>query len=227
MERYEVKMVDGKFHIEGFPDASGCISISNLAPHQSRELENIVSRRLDLVFAKACLDFLKDGQNSSALLRDALWRSAIVHYTKCFAQRGSRKPLPYTKILSVIPDSEVQPREIHKYFMALRNRHVVHDDNAWLQVLTGAVISYPGKGYNIEKIICTSVQGQTLNEGNFGNLYLLIQEAIKWVETRFDALCESIGAELEKLPRERLLSEANLKFKAPEAKDVDSPRSYP
>jgi hypothetical protein len=219
-------MVEGQFHIEGFPDASGCISISDLVPHQSRELANIASCRLDLVFAKACLDFLKTRKNLATLLQDALWRGAIVHYTKCFAQRGSRKPLPYTKILSIIPDSEAQPREIHKYFMGLRNKHIVHDDNAWLQVLTGAVIAAPGKGYNVEKVICTSFQGQTFNEGNFGNLYLLIQETLKWVETRFDTLCDDIGRELEKLPRERLLNESSLKFRAPEAKDVDSPRSH-
>jgi hypothetical protein len=126
----------------------------------------------------------------------------------------------------VLPNSEAQPRKIHKYFLALRNRHIVHDDNAWLQVLAGAVIASPGKGYNIEKVICTSFQGQTLNEGSFGNLYLLIHEALKWVESRFDTLCDDISKELERLPRERLLSESTLKYQAPEAEDVDSPRSY-
>ena len=119
----------------------------------------------------------------------------------------------------------MQPREIHKHFLAFRNKHIVHDDNAWLQVLTGAVVAGPGKGYNIEKVLCTSFQGQTLNDGNFGNLYLLIEHALAWVESRFDTLCEDITEELERLPRETLLSQPELKYLAPEAKDVDSPRA--
>jgi hypothetical protein len=155
-----------------------------------------------------------------------LWRGAIVHYCKCFAQRGSRRALPYTKILDVIPGSEVQPREIHKYFLSLRNRHIVHDDNAWLQVLAGAIIAAPGKGHNVEKVTCTSFQGETFNDGNFGNLYLLIQEALKWIASRFDTLCDDITEELERLPRETLLSQPDLTYRPPEAPEVDSPRSY-
>jgi hypothetical protein len=206
VQRYEVKLVGDKFHVEGFPDAVKLISISDLAPNRSRELSNTASCRLDLIFAKACIDFLRTMHAAAPMLQDALWRGAIIYYCKCFAQRGSRRPLPYTKILPVIPDSEVQPREIHKHFLALRNKHIVHDENTWLQVLTGAVVAGPGKGYNIEKVLCTSFQGQTLNDGNFGNLYLLIEHALAWVESRFDTLCDDITEELEKLPRETLLS---------------------
>lgn len=226
VQRYEVNLVEDKFHIDGFSDAVKLISISDLVPNQSRELSNIASCRMDLIFAKACLDSLRDAQDPSPLLQDALWRGAIVYYCKCFAQRGSKRPLPYTKILPVIPDSQPQPREIHKYFLALRNKHIVHDENAWLQVLTGAVVAVPGRAYNMEKVVCASFQGQTLNDGNFGNLYLLIEHALVWVESRFDTLCNDITEELEKLPRETLLGQPQLKYRAPEAKDVDSPRSH-
>ena len=78
----------------------------------------------------------------------------------------------------------------------------------------------------MEKVVCASFQGQTLNDGNFGNLYLLIEHALVWVESRFDTLCNDITEELEKLPRETLLGQPQLKYRAPEAKDVDSPRSH-
>lgn len=155
-----------------------------------------------------------------------MWRSAIIHYCKCFAQRGSRRPLPFTKILPVRPDGEPQPREIHKYFLALRNKHVVHDENAWLQMLTGAVIASPDKGYSIERVTCTSFQAETFSDANFGNLYLLIEEALKWVESHCDTLCDNITEELEKLPRETLLSQLDLEYRPPEAEDVDSARQH-
>jgi hypothetical protein len=224
MQRYAIRMVEDKFHIDGFPDSVKAISISGLLPNRSRELSSMPAHRLDLVFAKACLDFLKSGQDIPPVLRDALWRSAIVHYCKCFGKSGSRRVLPYTKILPVMADAEAQPREIHKHFIALRNRHVVHDDNAWLQILTGAIIAAPGKGYHIEMIVSTSFQGQTLEQENFGNLYLLIEHALSWVGSRFDELSEEITAELEKVPRETLLAQPDMKYRAPEAHDVDSPR---
>ena len=225
MERYEVRLNEGGFHVEGFPDAVKLISISDIAPKHSRELADIASCRLDLVFAKACLDFLGTADNPSPVLRDALWRAAIIYYCKCFAQSGPRRPLPYTKILPIIPNLEAQPREIHKYFRGLRNKHIAHDENAWLQVLAGAVIASSGKAYNIEKVTCATFQGQTLDDGNFGNLYLLIERALTWAESRFDALCDEVTEELEKLPRETLLDQPDLKYRAPEAKDVNSPRS--
>ena len=225
MERYPVKFSDAGFHVGGFPDAVKLISTSDISPRRSRELTDIASCRLDLIFAKACLDFLKSAENPSPVLRDALWRAAIIYYCKCFGHSGPRKPLPYTKILPIMPDSEVQPREIHKYFRGLRNKHIAHDENAWLQVLAGAVVAPSGKGYNVEKVTCMIFQGQTLDDGNFGNLYLLIERALAWVESYFDTLCDEIAGELEKLPRETLLNQPDLKYRPPEANEVNSPRS--
>lgn len=99
---------------------------------------------------------------------------------------------------------------MHKHFLALGNKHVVHDENAWLQPLTGAVVAGPVKGYNIEKVLCASFQGQTLNDGNFGNLYLPIEHPLAWLEFRFDTLCDDITEQLEKPPREMLLSRPDL-----------------
>ena len=225
VERYGVNQIGESFHIDGFPDAVKLVSLDEVSPQRARELSQITSCRVDLVFARSCLDLLRTTQKPSSLVQAALWRGAIVYYCKCFAQRGPRRPLPFTKILPFMRDTEVQPREIHKHFMALRNKHIVHDENAWLQVLTGAVIAPPGKGYNVEKVICTTFEGQTLDSGGFGNLYLLIEHALAWVERRFDALCAEITAELEQLPRDTLLSQPALKYRAPEAKDVHVPRS--
>ena len=102
--------------------------------------------------------------------------------------------------------------------------NIIHDENGWLQTLTGAVIASPDKGYNIEKVICTTVEGQSLNQENFSNLSLLIQNALEWVNSEFDRLCQEISRELESTPRETLLNQPNVKYRAPEAVDVHSPR---
>ena len=100
----------------------------------------------------------------------------------------------------------------------------MHDENGWLQTLTGAVIAGPGKGYNIEKVLCTTVEGQSLTQENFGNMSLLIESALEWTNSEFERLCEELSKELEGIPRETLLNQPNVTYRAPEADEVHSPR---
>ena len=126
------------------------------------------------------------------MIRESLWRSAIVHYRKCFDHRG--------KIRAVISISNYLPtgfaRQAHQFFIDLRNKHLIHDENSYVQASTGAVIAPETKDSEVEKVICTSITSITLNDENLGILERLIHEALKWVESRFDQLCEQIRDQL-------------------------------
>jgi hypothetical protein len=76
------------------------------------------------------------------------------------------------------------------------------------------------------RLVAATHRSTTMASATGGNLYLLIERALAWVESRFDTLCDDITDELEKLPRETLLSQPDLKYEAPAAKDVDSPRAH-
>ena len=150
-------------------------------------------------------------------MRESLWRSAIIHYCKCFDHSG--------KIRAVISISNYLPtgnaREGHQFFIDLRNKHLIHDENSYVQASTGAVIAPEKKDNRVEKVICTSITSITLNNENLGILERLIGEALKWVGPRFDQLCEQITEQLESQPYETLLAQPDMApYQAPTAYDV-------
>jgi hypothetical protein len=221
VRRYGVRIDEDKVFIDGLPgDVVKIISFAELLPRQARELSSVTAHRLDLAFARKCLELINETENDG--IRQALWRSAATHYAKCFAQAKSmneRKPLHPDKVLE-----PGEARKMHRYFTSLRNKHLVHDVNAWLQVPAGAVIAASGKGFNIEDVICTTLEGNSLNQPNYSNLWLLIKHALAWIEPEFERLCEEIKAELEKIPRETLLSQPDVTYRAPEADDIHQTR---
>ena len=80
VERYGVNQIGESFHIDGFPDAVKLVSLDEVSPQRARELSQITSCRVDLVFARSCLDLLRTTQKPSSLVQAALWRGAIVYY---------------------------------------------------------------------------------------------------------------------------------------------------
>ena len=79
--------------------------------------------------------------------------------------------------------------------------------------------------YNIAKIVCLSVVGETLCQENYQNLHLLATRARDWVVARFDDLCDAITRELEPRPYEELLAMEGITYTVPGADDVHKPRA--
>jgi hypothetical protein len=224
VQSYKITLVDDQFHIEGFPDAVKAISISGIAPHLSRQLADCVLHRDDLSFSRECVDLLRNADVNIPVVRESLWHSAIIHYCKCFDQSG--------RIRAVISASRYLPagnaRAGHQFFIDLRNKHLAHDENSYVQASTGAVIAPENKGCKVEKVICSSITSVTLNDENLGILDRLIIEALKWIESRFDQLCEQITEQLEGLPYEILLAQPDMTpYRAPTANDVSIRRQRP
>ena len=104
--------------------------------------------------------------------------------------------------------------------MALRNKHLAHDQNSWLQAITAVAITSPDKDYNIERVLCTTFEANSLEQANFSNLSLLIENVLSWVNSQYDELCIHITNELEKVSRETLLSQPNIAYRAPKAEEI-------
>jgi hypothetical protein len=218
MQRYKVTLIDGKFHIEGFPDAVKVISPSALSPHLSRQVADCVLHRDDLSFAKHCVEQLSNFDNVP-LVREALWRSAIVHYCKCFDQSGKvRGPLT----IKYLPKGVA--RVCHQYFLDLRNKRLVHDENSYTQTSVGAVITPSGQDFNVE-VICTKITGVILTDENLSNLSSLISEMLSQVELRFDQLVAKIKEALESQSYETLLSQPEMApYRVPTIDEVSKTR---
>jgi hypothetical protein len=218
MENFDISQKDTHLHIEGFPDAVKVISIDG--PYANR-LSDLALHKADLDFADECLDAINLTPEDPSIIREALWRSSIIHFLKCFGDAGARFQLSPEKILKGEPLEAVTA---FNYFKNLRNRHLVHDENSYSQSFPGAILNKRDKDYKIEKIVCLASRAVTLDQGNFGNLKLLIQKTRSWVVVEFDNICEYVTKELESQSYETLLTRDSIDFRVPVVDEIGKNR---
>ena len=125
MEHFETDLTDSGFHISGFPDATKVIKLSG---HKAQQVSELASHRNDLLIALSSLEGINEVAPDSFLVRQGLWRSAVEHCMKCFSASKARSKLDPKKVFK--GDSEAM--EVHEYFRCLRNKHVAHDENAYI-----------------------------------------------------------------------------------------------
>ena len=109
-------------HVEGFPEA---VKLAQLSDRRARRLAHLQLHREDLDFALRCVRSLRDNADHPPLVRDALFRSALVTWSKCFGRNEARSSLPADKIYAAGP-----PRDVYRDYTALRNKHAQFDDLA-------------------------------------------------------------------------------------------------
>jgi len=213
MEHFPVTRTDKGLHVEGFPDA---VKIVRLASPGAKRLADLYLHRSDLEFADQCLGAINGVPNDARIIRQALWRSAIIHFIKCFDATSARSELS----LDNIYEGEPSAVEAFNYFRNLRNKHLIHDENAYSQSLPAAVLNGGDKTYKIEKIVCLSVLSETLEQENFSNLKLLIAKARDWVIAEFVSLCNTLTKELEREPYPDLFSREDLIVRVPTVDEI-------
>lgn len=220
MEHFRISHTEAGFHIEGFPDAVKAIHITGPV---SRRLADLWLHKADLEFAADCINEINRVPDIQRIVREALWRSAIVHYAKCFGNSKVRFQLSSAKIYRDIPLGLAT----HSYFIDLRDKHVVHDENAYAQSFPGAVLNRGDKAYKIEKIVCVATFIQTLNQELWNNLKVLIDKALEWVVTEFDSICDLLTRELEQEPYSALLARESISMRLPAYDEVAKNRRVP
>lgn len=216
MEPIELNQEGASLHIAGFRDAAKLIA---LADRKSKRLADLALHRADLTFAAECLAEVTVGEKSD-VTREALWRSAIVHFIKCFGESRARSQLSIHKILSGEPPQALAGFE---FFRVLRNKHLVHDENSWAQALPGAVLNRPDAPHKIAKVVCISLNANTI-QGNDVNLRLLIEKALRWVGAEFDRLAMEITEELEARTYGELDVMPEMNYSWPDIRDVEQRR---
>jgi hypothetical protein len=216
VEHFPVSRTAQGLQIEGITDAAKLVAIEG---PKAQHLAQLELHRSDLEFADHCLEAI-NAASENRLLRQALWRSAIVYFTKCFGRSDARFQLDAGRIYKGEPDGMVA----YKYFKDLRDKHLVHDENAYAQSLPAAALNDGRKGYKIEKIVCLDVQAETLDQGNFSNLKLLIARAREWVVTEFDQVCAILTKDLERETYESLCARREVKFTIPKLEELGKSR---
>lgn len=203
-------------HIEDFPDAEKLIKLSG---EQGKKLADLALHDADLNFGLECLNEINSTAPKSNISRQALWRSAIIHFAKCFAQ-GVRAKLKGEIIFKNDPIGQ----DVFDYFIDLRNKNIAHDVNPFTQSLPAAILNKPDKLNKIEKIACLSLIADTLTTNNYNNLYLLITKSKEWVNHEFDTLCNSVIRDLELISYDILHALPTVSYTPPPASTIDKSR---
>jgi hypothetical protein len=209
----------GGLRITGYPSAERAIRLTG---HEARRLSDLALHTQDLHFAGECLIHLRLAKDLPDLVREALWRSSIVHYMKCFGKSASRFSLDHRKFL----DSGL-PRQVHRYFHELRDKHVVHDDNSYLQSIPVAIVSPLGQSPKIQDVVSLTVIAHTLTDADLGNLDMLIGAASRWVDSEFERLQSMIRHATESLDHAELLIREQASFRVSTIEDLSARRSPP
>lgn len=217
MEPIEIEKAEGGFRIRGYPNAVKAIPISGRA---AKQLADIALHKTDLRFALECLEGINQLPKEPYFLRQALWRSAVIHFIKCFGQNKSRSSLSFSKVYRAEPGA----REPFEYFKNLRNKHFVHDENSYAQCLPGAILNREGAPNKIARVVTLGVLSESICQTNFSNLYKLIHHANEWVISRYDDLCNDIASSLESQPYTELFTREPITYKIPKLEDLHVPR---
>lgn len=217
MERITITHSPSGFAIEGCPDAVKALKLSG--PLATR-LSHIWLHKIDLDFAADAIEQINSIPLDFRVAREGLWRSAVVHYTKCFGASKSRFQLSAAKLFQ----NDANAKTVHQFFMDLRNKHIVHDENAFSMCVPTALINDGKNRLKVEKIVCIASFIQTLDQPNWSNLKVLVGKTHSWVESEFDRICDKITVELEIKSHEELQGLGQATVRVPSTSEVGGTR---
>jgi hypothetical protein len=216
MKNLRYTKVGDQIHIEDYPDAVALVEIDD---PRVPLLQSLSLHRVDLTFADAALGYIRE-QATDDPLREILWYSAVARYFKCFQESKSRRKLEPAKVFS----SEPTANETFQYFKALRNKHLLHDENAYSQCLIGAVINSPDAQRKIGDIVSIAVNAHTADQSHYESFFPLVHFTYQWVLAKTEELHVEIAQTLEAVPYEKLVSRRPLSFTMPPAGDISKRR---
>jgi hypothetical protein len=221
MEHLQMTRSPTGVHVEGFPDADRIVRVETGG--DARRLADMGAHLTDLEFARECLRAINETRLDQRIIRTALWRSAIVHFAKCFGDNNARGQLTRAQVYGA---KEQNSKLVFDYFINLRRKHVVHDDNGFLQTIPIAVVNKEGVTPRIPKVACATVVADTLDQSHWANLDTLITRAIVYVAEQVDELCARIAIRLEAEDRKSLATYPTFdQLSIPAASDVGSTRA--
>lgn len=216
MENFEaIILADRRINIREYPNAERFLAIDG---PRGKRLADLGLHRRDLKFAEGSLTAINDV--SDLTIRKALWFAAVCHLMKCFGDHESRFSLSPNKVYNNHRDA----LECFEFFKNLRNKHLIHDENSYMQGIPCAVLNKREAAYKIEKITSVTAVASTLEQNNYSNLHKLITDAIAYVEADFEGLCISLTAELESKDYDDLLAMSEARYADVELSSIGTNR---
>lgn len=183
---------------------AGASHVFEVTGGHANRLAHLALHSGDLSFARECLRLVEAAADKQTVNAEALWRSAVLHYCKCFgASEGTSKrgQLSPQRIYKAAPN--LLPN--HELFVTIRNSHLAHDDGTHTLWRVSAGMTLPGAVRKIWSVKATAIDLVTLKRANVRKLKELIDHCTGWVAAECDIVCDLLTSQLEQIPREELL----------------------
>ncbi len=192
-----------------------------LSGPKARTLEEFSLHGHDLTASLQLLEALNNKSLSSEV-RKGLWYHAITIFYKCFKHSDARRRLWPQVVFAKRPD--LMPA--YNFFLNLRDRHIVHDDNPYIKAYVGVIVNKDNNSYTVEEIVNHVAIFDILDESRWRIFYELANYAAEWTEKEKTRLKNLLQIECEKKTSEEFDSLKELAITIPTLNQVSMKKEY-
>jgi hypothetical protein len=203
-------------HIEDYPDA---VAVKALDAQEARQLGSLVLNERDLRMAEEALH-AGDAAESLTPLSEVLWTSAVALYFKAFGASKARIPLDAKKIFKGRPDA----LQCHRHFADLRNKHLLHDENAYAQPFVGLALNRRGMDWKVADVLSGVLFAYTADDSHRQPFRQLVGYALAWVSAERDGMHERLGKQYNAKSYDELDALSGISFRVPGRAEVGKTR---
>ncbi|QEN15935.1 hypothetical protein ACRDU6_27480 [Mycolicibacterium sp. ELW1] len=199
-----------------------CVPEALAVPH-----ERLALHRYDLGRARDFLNALDQqdfdpGMEAIPVVCSALWRAALTSVFKCFQRSAEREKLSPDDVFG--QDVNDSRRAAFDHLQRLRDKHVAHDENNWMQSRSIAIVGKSDTDPLVESVECLVVEGDSATTENIERLRVVVDTSLAWVVREFDERTVAIEADLRSRDHEELLALPDFESIMPNDDSVGMPR---
>lgn len=138
MYQYQHQILDdGQIKILGLPYESKLVEIPRM--DRFRQLYSYKLSEIDINRVREYLNIARNTEDK--IIKDGLFKSAVVTYMKCFAPSKGRSIIDAKGIYKNIPGA----MDCHKAFKEMRNKYFAHDEMDYKEAQIGIILNVEEK----------------------------------------------------------------------------------
>jgi len=219
--KLDITVTEGSLHIEGYPTARRFVKLP--AEPFGQKIGDLRLHQSDLIFCEQAMQLfglhlqtsVENQSNENNLMnRTIFWIAILTKFLGCFKKSKARMRLEKDDVFKDSDDA----RGAFDYFEALRDKHIVHDENPLNIIAVGVVL---GESNKIIDIVSLKLQADTASsQSDAQNLYNLITHTLKYVALELDTSLQDCFKFLNNLESDDLEKMYDVKVDWPNASKI-------
>ncbi|MFV1530501.1 MULTISPECIES: hypothetical protein [unclassified Phaeobacter] len=205
-----VSFKDNSIHIDGYAEGKR-VALLDTKPAKRLAALRIHQQRLEQCEAamQEVLRLPSDLENArySAII------GAVAQYFSCFGKNNVYAPLQPDRVFKGMEDA----KECFRYWKAIRDTHVIHEEDTLSFGQTGLVLGHDDE---VIDILSLKMVAQVFDEEHLNLLYKLLVHTIAHVESEIDRSLTFLFADAEAMGKEKRSSLRDLVYTVPKPKDL-------